>query len=123
MAVPKLLCMLVQIKLQLTLILYDVLHIPSFKQNLLSITKLTQTSKLIVKFIFNKCILQDLMRNEVVAETKAQKGLYILDTKYFTNEFVSYITISRMYSLQHNRLGHISKNKVLHIHELNISFT
>lgn len=97
------------------LILHNVLNIPSFKHNLLSINKITQISNLSAKFLANKCLLQDLV-------SKAQGGLYILEVNHDINSHASHTLLSDMYLSWHSRLGHISKNKLLHIPELSLTF-
>src|SRR5262249_44194716 len=74
------------ITLNPALILTDVLHIPKFKFNLLSVNKLTQTAK--IKFVFypNFCILQDLQTNKVLAVGHVVGSLYILDRSSFDSE-------------------------------------
>ena len=62
-----------------TLILHNVLYIPKFQFNLLSVPKLATTSNIIFKFYPNNCILQDLKTKHLVAVVKLVNHLYILD--------------------------------------------
>lgn len=58
--------------------LYNVLHVPCFQQNLLSISKLTQNSQITVQFLSNKCLFQDLVSKTIMAVARMHEGLYVL---------------------------------------------
>ncbi|KAL2539822.1 Uncharacterized protein Adt_00800 [Abeliophyllum distichum] len=70
--------------------LTDVLHIPTFKLNLLSVPKLCQTVH--IKFVFypTYCLLQDLKSNRTLAVGKLNGKLYILDDHSFMKGEVEY---------------------------------
>lgn len=55
--------------------LYNIMHVLSFKQNLLSINKLTQNTKISVQFLSNQCLLQDLMSSIAMLVARVQHGL------------------------------------------------
>lgn len=59
--------------------LHDVLHVPGFQFNLISIAKLCQDDAYFVSFIDKKCLLQDLSMNKRILLGKLEKGLYIMD--------------------------------------------
>lgn len=65
------------------LTLKEVLHIPSFYHNLLSVSKLTKTNG--VTFIFRPefCLIQDQKTNKTVAVSKSVGNLYCLDSTSF----------------------------------------
>lgn len=59
------------------------------------------------------------------------EGLYMLSVGSFVNQGcsdpilnnqISSVPKSQLYSLWHSRLGHASKNKLLHIYDLNICY-
>ncbi|XP_075095427.1 uncharacterized protein LOC142173702 [Nicotiana tabacum] len=56
----------------------DVLHVPDFKFNLLSVSKLTRDLTCTVKFFPNFCVLQRLYSRKVLGIGRESDGLYIL---------------------------------------------
>ena len=62
------------------LILYDVLCVPSFKLNLISVAKLTQTSLCYAIFTNNLCFVQERHSRETIGMGTKQAGLFYLDT-------------------------------------------
>lgn len=119
-----------RIKLHDSLVLDDVSYIPSFKHNLLSVSKLTKCNN--VRFIFfpTYCEIQDLRTEKLVAVGKAKGQLYILDSNSFTTastkagsdrdtSFKS-VNVSRREEcefviLGHHRLGHPSDVVMQHL--------
>ena len=63
--------------------LHNVLDIPKFQFNLLSVPKQATTSNIIFKFYPNNCLLQDLKTEHLVAVVKLVNHLYILDHPAF----------------------------------------
>ena len=62
--------------------LHDVFFIPSFKVNLLLVSKITKTLKCSVTFFPNFCIFQDLAMRKTIGLGREQGGLYIICPKY-----------------------------------------
>ena len=62
------------------LILRDVLHVPDFQFNLLSISKLTKKTGLVVIFSLDSCILLDPILKKVVDLGKEEMDVYCSDT-------------------------------------------
>lgn len=60
------------------LTLINVLHVPAFKYNLLSMHKLCNQINRNVLFTSSQCLLQDLLTKRVVAFGEVRKGLYLL---------------------------------------------
>lgn len=56
----------------------DVLHVPDFKFNLLSVAKLTKELQCSVNFFPNFCMLQALSNGKVIGTGKEYHGLYLL---------------------------------------------
>eukprot|EP00257_Ricinus_communis_P016867 XP_015575166.1 uncharacterized protein LOC107261307 [Ricinus communis] len=73
------------INLENKITLNDVLYIPSFKFNLISVHKLAKTAQLECIFTPTDCTLQDLQTKTILATGKALGSLYILDTLSFKN--------------------------------------
>nr|GEZ76256.1 ribonuclease H-like domain-containing protein [Tanacetum cinerariifolium] len=90
------------------IILSDVLYVPEYTVNLLSVHKLARDSKLFIGFDEHKCYIQDLQLQKTLG-TGQRKGLYFLE---FTgpNNFIKSNNIMSYHSnsLWHNRLGHPS---------------
>ncbi|XP_019252665.1 PREDICTED: uncharacterized protein LOC109231458 [Nicotiana attenuata] len=59
----------------------NVLYIPEFKYNLLSVSKLTKELQCLVAFFPDFCIFQDLYSGQVKGIGKEDKGLYLLQGK------------------------------------------
>ncbi|KAL2945025.1 Retrovirus-related Pol polyprotein from transposon RE1 [Bienertia sinuspersici] len=66
------------VRLNNGMILKNVMHIPTFKHNLMSVQKLTRDSHNRVMFLPNYCIIQDEKTQEVKGIGKEEKGLYYL---------------------------------------------
>ncbi|KAG5586525.1 hypothetical protein H5410_046959, partial [Solanum commersonii] len=61
-------------------IVNDVLFIPEFKYNLLSVSQLTKQLRCVVLFFPNLCIFEDLFSGNVLGICKENQGLYMLQT-------------------------------------------
>ncbi|KAK4399874.1 hypothetical protein Sango_1093500 [Sesamum angolense] len=107
--------------------LAEVLHIPSFQHNLLSVSQLCKA--LPIRFIFHNssCILQDQRTEEVLAIGNQIGKLFYLTPSSFSStaavnkrtksvpEFVHLSQDCTSYELWHKRLGHPSENVIDHI--------
>ena len=69
------------VPLSTDLILQDVLYVPVFKYNLLSIPKLTKDSNCIVIFHPKFCVIQDYVTMRILGIAREYRGLYILKDK------------------------------------------
>ncbi|KAL2937848.1 Retrovirus-related Pol polyprotein from transposon RE2, partial [Bienertia sinuspersici] len=67
-----------RVKLSSSLNLENVMYVPSFKHNLISIQKLVKDSRCEVKFTEKFCIVKEIDGGSVKAIGRAEKGLYIL---------------------------------------------
>jgi len=67
-----------KVKLSSTLVLNEVLYVPLFKYNLLSVPKLTKDTNYIVTFYPTLCIIQDLDTKKILGIGKRSRGLYFL---------------------------------------------
>lgn len=83
----------VKLALRMTCTLTKVLHIPSFKHNLISVTKLTQESNCKAIFHPHYYVIQHISTHVVKGIGKVVKGLY-----YLLNELVCTLT-----SLKHSK--------------------
>ena len=65
-----------------TLILTDVLCVPSFAFNLISISKLNKSQYYCLIFLGSFCFIRDLALWSTIGLGREQNGLYLLDNKY-----------------------------------------
>ncbi|GAA0152907.1 hypothetical protein LIER_37589 [Lithospermum erythrorhizon] len=63
--------------------LFDCLLVPFFKYNLLSVSKMVQTSPVKFSFFADIYLLQDSDSSKVLRVAKEAKGLYLLDSSFF----------------------------------------
>ncbi|KAF5482366.1 hypothetical protein F2P56_002942, partial [Juglans regia] len=109
------------------LILHDVLYVPSFTFNLISVSKLTSLFCYLI-FLHNECFIQDLIHWRTIGRGQAKEGLYLLQlppvhgfvsqnvsshdasfsTKPHTVSFVSNACNNASVSIWHQRMGHPS---------------
>lgn len=110
--------------------LKNVLHVPQFNHNLLSIHKLAQDGKCEVTFQPNKCVIFDSTTRSVMGVGEMKQGLYYLrNEKAYTqgvtmngekteigmrNKDVN-LKVNNQFSVWHQRLGHASVSKLRHI--------
>nr|XP_004245314.1 uncharacterized protein LOC101251909 [Solanum lycopersicum] len=118
----------------------DVLFVPEFKYNLLSVSQLTKQLRCTVVFFPDFCIFQDLFNGRVLGIGKENQGLYILNTAATTklsndqgssgkyakedackrNPISFNSTVESASSLWHKRLGHAPLKVLSRIKDLNI---
>lgn len=80
------------IQLSPSLILYNVLYVPQFHFNLLSVTSPTRNSSIQVKFLTYCCIIQETHTLKMIGRDNKVANLYVIDSAYC---FISspYITV------------------------------
>ncbi|XP_074303257.1 uncharacterized protein LOC141637704 [Silene latifolia] len=119
-----------KIRLNAHITLHNVLIVPDFKENLLSVGKLLDTTKLVVHFTESICCFQDLSSKVVYAVARKIAGLYrlIIDPKDIKLHPERCVNANVVHSagfscnanktsveLLHARLGHTSKDKLCHV--------
>lgn len=90
--------------------LKDVLCVPSFKFNLMSVSKVTKDMNCCVKFYPEHCVFQDLCTGKVKVTGREQAGLYILNTRnneHFLTKGKSMLVSRPLPDLWHRRLEHV----------------
>ena len=99
-----------------TLILTDVLCVPSFTFNLISINKLNKSQYCCLIFLGSFCFIQDLALWSIIGLGREQNGLYVLDNKYqdlsSTLAFTYCNSVATHSDFWHSRLGHPSSGKL-----------
>ncbi|KAL2906665.1 Retrovirus-related Pol polyprotein from transposon RE1 [Bienertia sinuspersici] len=129
------------VRLTSSITLYNILFVPEFKPNLLSVGRLLDHNKLLASFHSPSCSFQDLTTNEVRAVGRRQSGLYkfsddssnfvapanlslasassSFDSSVSTFSSDSQVFASNKKSIKldslHDRLGHMSVNKLYHL--------
>lgn len=105
-----------------SLILHDVLFIPGFSYNLISVARLCDNAHIQVLFHKSGCILQDLMSNRTLGVGRLKKNLYLLragDIKYFPDVYVSkehdYVMAVVTSKVWQARMGHPSNATIKHL--------
>jgi hypothetical protein len=101
-------------------VLYNVLYVPEFNFNLLSISKILSKFSHSLFFHGDSCTIQDVNFQRMIGLAKLKKGLYHLEiTKNnhspSTNSFTTNPITKN--NLWHFRLGHLSSNLLNILHE------
>ncbi|KAF7815292.1 Copia protein [Senna tora] len=103
--------------------LHNVLYVPEFKYNLISVSKLVCDSSIQVQFHSSGCIMQDQLNNRIVAQGRLEKNLFvlckdetdcILNVKTLNNVDKSLVTVKDS-NIWHNRMGHPSSEVLQHL--------
>lgn len=116
------------VKISANLILTNVLCVPSFGFNLMSISKLTQNPHYCAFFLSDVCYIQDLSSWRTIELAEQKGGLYHLlpnpESSDVVSSSISCSSISS-HNLLHYRLGHMSTPmfKVLQSNNSAISFS
>ena len=110
-----------------SLILYNILCVPSFTFNLISISQLAKSILCCLIFFGNLCFIQDLALWSTIGLGKEINGLYLLKRRDSTSTsscFSSFISISinktKPY-IWHARLRHLSNAKLALLNKNNVS--
>ena len=105
----------VQISSTLTLTLTDLLCVPSFNFNLISVSQLTKHKFCCLIFLGDWCFIQDLAQWSMIGLGKQSNGLYLLQASVPPSRSTTLVTnVSHTFSsdLWHSRLGHLSLSKL-----------
>ncbi|XP_068655247.1 uncharacterized protein [Aristolochia californica] len=95
------------IKLHSHLILKDILFVPQFKFNLISVSALVTASALTVSFFPDCFVIQDLSTQRTIGKGDKVQDLYVLRAQHLSS--ASHVFVSNVSAhVWHNRLGHIS---------------
>lgn len=96
-----------------TLCIHNVFYIPSFRYNLLSVSKLSKESNCGILFMLNKCLFRDLTKMTLLAIGEEKGGLYefhILVSSHSSVGLVVSVSATIDIETWHHRLGHASYN-------------
>ncbi|KAL2230846.1 UNVERIFIED_CONTAM: Retrovirus-related Pol polyprotein from transposon RE1 [Sesamum indicum] len=112
------------------LTLMNVLLIPKFQYNLLSVSQFCKQLPVTFTFLTSSCVLQDQMNKRIMAVGKQIGKLYFLDYSSFASvdshphsifSAVNTSNTSSNYAIWHKRLGHANSLVLSHISDLNIT--
>jgi hypothetical protein len=124
------------VKLSSSLILTDVLCVPSFHFNLISVSKLVQSSACCLIFLSHYCFIQAFTPWRMIGLGKLHNGLYLLESPTLQSTLQSSLIQSSHFSshsvnnsvasvsnlagtkLWHCRLGHPSHDRMQLLHKL-----
>lgn len=112
--------------------LTNVLHVPQFKHNLLSIHKLAKDSKCDVTFYSGNCVITDSLTKNIIGVGEMKKGLYYLKrekVELWGAAMISHkedkekadktkANEENMFDVWHQRLGHASVSRLQHIEQV-----
>ncbi|KAK6936119.1 Histone H2A/H2B/H3 [Dillenia turbinata] len=101
------------------LTLKNVLFLPQFKFNLLSVKALTTDSNLMVVFIHDCFTIQNLMSMKMIGKGDNKDDLYILDTRIWNQDSKVYVNAITA-RIWHNRLRHPSSMRLLVLKDLTL---
>ena len=87
----------------------DVLYVPDFTCNLLSVSRLTKGLKCAVTFFLDFFVMQDLSSRRLIGTGSCQRGLYRMKVKENKRE-----ALATTGEVWHKRLGHASHSKLSH---------
>ena len=95
-----------------SLILYDVLHVPSFFFNLVSVSALLRSNQCSAHFFLTSCYIQEFSQGLTIGKGSLKHNLYILDLipQDISAAFTGSLSADGM--LWHQRLGHPSPAKL-----------
>ncbi|GJZ02653.1 putative RNA-directed DNA polymerase [Tanacetum coccineum] len=100
------------LRLTENVVLFDVLVIPKYTVNLLSVNKMIKDSKYFMSFDKSECYIQDLKLEKIMGTGSESGGLYMFDCdnngKSFTGLCNSGIVCYVSKELWHCRLGHLA---------------
>ncbi|XP_019420691.1 PREDICTED: uncharacterized protein LOC109330875 [Lupinus angustifolius] len=97
------------------LYLTNVLYVPTFNFNLVSISKLTTSLACTLTFSNNHCQIQDTQSLKMIGAAELRGGLYMLSQsskKYCESTHVNLYTSYDDSNIWHSRLGHLSHKKM-----------
>ena len=99
-----------------SLVLHDVLHVPSFRFNLLSVSSLLHRDHHSAHFFFDSCFIQEHTQDLMIGRGSMMHNLYILDRDIASSSNLRFCGSLKVDGyLWHQRLGHPSSAKLQHL--------
>jgi Reverse transcriptase (RNA-dependent DNA polymerase)/gag-polypeptide of LTR copia-type/GAG-pre-integrase domain len=94
------------------LVLSDVLYVPSFTKNLLSLSKLLHDNPILIEFHENCCVIKERLTLMPLLQIMLHEGLYIISLHISPNAFFGARVSANLW---HSRLGHPSSSTTLQV--------
>lgn len=112
-----------EVQLYPNLTITNVLYVPEFHFNLLSVSRLTLTTSYCLMYSGDNCLIEDQFSMILIGYAKLKAGLFILQpTNYFPAlpSLVNTYAVSTVkgFDLWHFCLGHASVERIQKIHQL-----
>lgn len=100
-----------------TIHLSNILHVPMFTKNLLSLTQLLHDNDLTITFSSNSCVVKDRRTNTILLQAKSLNGLYSFKLPLIINSISPQAFLGECVSAEvcHARFGHPSYFTTLHV--------
>ena len=89
-------------------VLKDVLYVPEFDLNLISVSSLTKRQKLMIHFTCDHAFIQDIHLKKMIGKADKVRDLYVLHNKPSVNARIHAVSMDTW----HKRLGHPSNNRI-----------
>lgn len=96
------------IRLTNDILLTDVLYVPQFELNLISVTCLTKSQLLMVKLYHNHAVIKQITSKKMIGRADVHEGLYLLDIPSQTFSTNAAVTLQQW----HSRFGHPANDKI-----------
>jgi GAG-pre-integrase domain len=96
-----------------SLALQNVLHVPGFTKNILSLSKLIEDNSILIEFSSHGCFIKDHHTLVPLLQVKFHNGLYLLHSSSFSPQALLGEKVSA--DLWHARLDHPSSSTTLHL--------
>lgn len=103
-------CIARNIVVSSSLTLYNVLYIPTFHVNLISVPKLISSNDCHLSFSSNMCHILQNHSKKTIGITSLQRSIYVIDTHVVISHF-NYV-VSNSFEIWHLRLGHASNSSM-----------
>ena len=103
------------VKISEHLTLHNVLCVPSFSFNLISVSQLAKSTVCCLIFFGNLCFIQDLAHWSTLGLGRESNGLYLLDKSYISTPVIAASVHSSQDHIWHSKLGHLSNAKLTSI--------
>nr|KAJ0210667.1 hypothetical protein LSAT_V11C400199170 [Lactuca sativa] len=112
--------MIGDIKIDFLFILKDVLYVPEFDLNLISVSALTRSQHLIVQFTCQNAYIQDVHHKKMIGKADNIQDLYVINNngQQVCNSNLDSRINTVSLDLWHKRLGHPSNNCLVPIKTL-----
>lgn len=100
------------VQLNEDILLTNVLLVPTFTHNLLSVSALLQDPRYSIIFSDNNCAIQDKLLLKTIGKVELQNGIYLLSIPQALSINKSALVCKVSFETWHRRLGHLSSSRL-----------